>query len=102
MKLIKKNTIGWLMIAAGAFLIMFANHASQKISEGKGFIKGFTGFFTNMSIWGPVASFFGAKAYEKASEHDTSVLVLLISGIILIIGGLIVLLQKKITRIYKK
>jgi hypothetical protein len=99
MKLINKNTIGWLMIVGGSFLIMFANHASQKISEGKGFIKGFTGFFTNMSIWGPVASFFGAKAYDKASEHDASVLVLLVSGIILVIGGLIVLFQKKFTRI---
>ena len=95
MKKLHKNLIGFIMIAVGSYLIYFANRAMGEISEAKDFIENFTDFFAKNSMWNPLVTFFGGTAYEEASKHDTTVLALLISGIILILGGVFILLQRR-------
>ena len=93
---VKKNIIGWVLIAIGCLLIIFERHVMHKISDAKSFAQSFTNFFTNSSgEWNPLVSFFGGKVQEQISKHDSIVVALFTSGIIFIVGGLMVLLQNR-------
>jgi hypothetical protein len=73
----------------GGALIGYAKHSMDKANEAKGFIDKFTNFFShNPEVWNPLITFFGGKAQEQASQYDTTLTVLLYSGIAFVVIGL--------------
>jgi hypothetical protein len=96
MRVFQKTIIGWVLVAIGCLLIIYARHVMHKISDAKSFAQSFTNFFTNSSgAWNPLISFFGGKVQEGISKHDSIVVALFTSGIIFIVGGLMVLIQNR-------
>jgi hypothetical protein len=84
----KKQTLAAAAVVIGVILIAFADHGMHKVQEVKGSINHFTDFFTNSKgIWNPVIEFFGGEVQAKASEYDSTLMILMIVGIAMVVSG---------------
>jgi len=85
----QKRVLSLIVLILGIGLMLFANYEMNRVANAKGAIDQFTGFFNNSSgIWDPVVKFFGGKAHDEASKYDTTLKILMISGIIMVVAGI--------------
>ena len=87
-KMTRMQIFGAGLTTIGIVLILWAKRSMAKANEAKGFVDKFTNFFShNPGVWNPFIQFFGGKAREEASKYDTSLTVLMYSGIALVVLG---------------
>lgn len=87
-----KRWAALLAVSAGLYLIIFAIHSMQKLTEAKGVIHDVSNFFNKDPFWNPLITFFGGKAREHVSQYDLPVMLCLIGGIGLVVVGTVVFL----------
>lgn len=78
-----KYITGIVIAIIGVFLIVYSIHSMNRISEGKSQVHSLTSPFSGSSAGRMV----GGALESRASQYDSTVLFLLISGIILTVAG---------------
>lgn len=82
----------WVQLCGVATIMIggaLIGYSMDKANEAKGSIEKFTNFFShNPKVWNPLITFFGSEAQQQASQYDTTLTVLLYSGIALVVIGL--------------
>ncbi len=87
-----KRKIGFVLMIIGIILIIYSVHSMNRISRAKGEVHGLTSPFSGSSA-GRAA---GGMMENEASKYDTTVMLLLISGIgLAVVGGGMALFYRK-------
>ena len=96
----RKQLIGILFVAAGAFLIAYSIHAMQKLQKARNLAEKIQDFFVNNPGWNPIITFFGGTPEEALAKYNTSILIGLWTGIGLVLLGFLAIffLRKKIKK----
>ena len=84
--------IGGLIFILGIVMTIYAVHSMGRINQAKGSINNLTGAFGDHKE----SKFANKVLTHEASQYDTDVMILLVSGVVLIIvGGSVALVSKK-------
>ncbi len=78
-----KRMAGIVVLILGIAMIIYAVHSMNRIAEAKGTANAITSPFSG----NPVGKIVHEAAEQETSKYDTTVMVLLISGIVLTVAG---------------